>query len=196
MPVRGRLGLEVFLGLFAAAGGEIYGEIVVESTRIGESMPLPRLQLFELEDLTSFPHTIRDLATDYLHFMETPLRTAQASRSPAAGDAREIEDVMRGGSMLGWRRPRAGHIRSSSSGRNLCSFHIDGQIPQCCSVSTSFLAVPLRHSLHCSSGRCHKRDRELGRAAYHVQLVPSLCAAVGSVGARKRRSSPAANWHI
>ncbi|WP_263353155.1 hypothetical protein [Acidicapsa acidisoli] len=34
-------------------------------------MPLPRLQLFELEDLTWFPHTIRDLATDYLHFMET-----------------------------------------------------------------------------------------------------------------------------
>jgi hypothetical protein len=34
-------------------------------------MPLPRLQLFELEDLTWFPHTIRDLASDYLHFMET-----------------------------------------------------------------------------------------------------------------------------
>lgn len=34
-------------------------------------MPFPRLQLFELEDLAWFPHTIRDLATDYLHFMET-----------------------------------------------------------------------------------------------------------------------------
>lgn len=34
-------------------------------------MPFPRLQLFELEDLTWFPHTIRGLATDYLHFMET-----------------------------------------------------------------------------------------------------------------------------
>ena len=34
-------------------------------------MPLPRLQLFELEDMTWFPHTLRDLATDYLHFMET-----------------------------------------------------------------------------------------------------------------------------
>ncbi|MEP6593004.1 MAG: class I SAM-dependent methyltransferase [Acidobacteriota bacterium] len=33
-------------------------------------MPLPRLQLFELEDLTWFPATIRDLATDYLRFME------------------------------------------------------------------------------------------------------------------------------
>ena len=34
-------------------------------------MPLPRLQLFELEDLPWFPAVIRDLATDYLHFMET-----------------------------------------------------------------------------------------------------------------------------
>jgi hypothetical protein len=34
-------------------------------------MQLPRLQLFELEDLAWFPPLIRDLATDYLHFMET-----------------------------------------------------------------------------------------------------------------------------
>jgi hypothetical protein len=34
-------------------------------------MPLPRLQLFELEDLPLFPNTIRDLATDYIHFLET-----------------------------------------------------------------------------------------------------------------------------
>jgi len=34
-------------------------------------MPLPRLQLFELEDLSWFPTTIRDLATDYLEFMES-----------------------------------------------------------------------------------------------------------------------------
>ena len=31
---------------------------------------LPRLQLFELEDQSWFPATIRDLATDYLHFLE------------------------------------------------------------------------------------------------------------------------------
>lgn len=31
---------------------------------------LPRIHLFELEDLPWFPRTIRDLATDYLHFME------------------------------------------------------------------------------------------------------------------------------
>jgi hypothetical protein len=34
-------------------------------------MQLPRLQMFELEDLPWFPRTIRDLATDYLQFMET-----------------------------------------------------------------------------------------------------------------------------
>jgi hypothetical protein len=37
-------------------------------------MPLPRLQLFEFEDLAWFPPVIRDLATDYLHFMETRFR--------------------------------------------------------------------------------------------------------------------------
>lgn len=36
-------------------------------------MKLPRLQLFELEDLAWFPLLIRDLATDYLQFMETRL---------------------------------------------------------------------------------------------------------------------------
>src|SRR5262245_31432856 len=34
-------------------------------------MPIPRLHLFELEDQPWFPKTVRDLATDYLHFMET-----------------------------------------------------------------------------------------------------------------------------
>ena len=34
-------------------------------------MPLPRVHLIELEDLPWFPPAIRDLATDYLHFMET-----------------------------------------------------------------------------------------------------------------------------
>ena len=33
-------------------------------------MALPRLQLFELEDLPWFPRPIRDLATDYLRLME------------------------------------------------------------------------------------------------------------------------------
>ena len=31
-----------------------------------EQMALPRLHLFELEDLEWFPHTIRNLALDYL----------------------------------------------------------------------------------------------------------------------------------
>jgi hypothetical protein len=34
-------------------------------------MPIPRLHLFELEDQPWFPATVRDLATDYLHFIET-----------------------------------------------------------------------------------------------------------------------------
>jgi len=33
-------------------------------------MPLPRLQLFELEDQGWLPDVVRDLATDYLHFVE------------------------------------------------------------------------------------------------------------------------------
>src|SRR5688500_17496759 len=33
-------------------------------------MRIPRLHLFELEDQAWFPSVIRDLATDYLHFME------------------------------------------------------------------------------------------------------------------------------
>ena len=37
-------------------------------------MLIPRLHLFELEDLQWFPTTIRDLATDYLHFMELRFR--------------------------------------------------------------------------------------------------------------------------
>jgi hypothetical protein len=34
-------------------------------------MPLPRLHLFELEDLPWFPRILRDFATDYLQFIET-----------------------------------------------------------------------------------------------------------------------------
>jgi hypothetical protein len=37
-------------------------------------MPLRRFQLFELEDLPWFPPAIRDLATDYLHFIEKRFR--------------------------------------------------------------------------------------------------------------------------
>ncbi len=37
-------------------------------------MSLPRVQLFELEDLAWFPRVIRDYATDYLQFIEHRLR--------------------------------------------------------------------------------------------------------------------------
>ena len=65
-------------------------------------MPIPRLQLFELEDFPWFPSTIRDLATDYLHFMETrfalhkpviPLLRDILQQSKAAG----IVDLCSGG---------------------------------------------------------------------------------------------------
>ena len=36
----------------------------------GAGMPIPRLQLFELEDQSSFPTVIRDLCTDYIQFIE------------------------------------------------------------------------------------------------------------------------------
>lgn len=37
-------------------------------------MPIPRIHLFELEDQPWFPNIIRDLATDYLQFMETTMK--------------------------------------------------------------------------------------------------------------------------
>lgn len=40
-------------------------------------MPIPRFHLFELEDQSWFPNIIRDLATDYLQFMETKLELHQ-----------------------------------------------------------------------------------------------------------------------
>jgi len=65
-------------------------------------MRLPRLQFFELEDLAWFPRTIRDLATDYLHFMEEqfalhapvePLLREQIERSKST----QIVDLCSGG---------------------------------------------------------------------------------------------------
>ena len=37
-------------------------------------MPIPRFHLFELEDQSWFPNIVRDLATDYLQFMETKMK--------------------------------------------------------------------------------------------------------------------------
>jgi hypothetical protein len=45
---------------------------------------LPRLQLFELEDQSRFSTTIRDLATDYIHFLETKF-VLQVPRRAADG---------------------------------------------------------------------------------------------------------------
>lgn len=66
-------------------------------------MPIPRLHGFELEDQAWFPATIRDLATDYLHFMETrfglhrPIVAVLAGALRASG-SRQILDLCSGGS--------------------------------------------------------------------------------------------------
>jgi hypothetical protein len=56
-------------------------------------MPLPRLQLIELEDPTWFPHTIRDRATDYLQFMETRFALHKPIPSRSVGLARSVRRV-------------------------------------------------------------------------------------------------------
>ena len=62
-----------------------------------------RFQLLELEDQPWFPRTIRDLATDYLQFVQTWLRIDRAMapivrRVMAAGGTTRIVDLCSGGS--------------------------------------------------------------------------------------------------
>lgn len=62
-----------------------------------------RLHLFELEDQPWFPAAIRDLATDYLQFVQTHFRLDRAMapivrRALAASGARTIVDLCSGGS--------------------------------------------------------------------------------------------------
>ena len=64
---------------------------------------IPRLHLFELEDLTWFPARIRDFGTDYIHFLETRFGMHKPIVS-LLGDAlrrtgcREVMDLCSGGS--------------------------------------------------------------------------------------------------
>jgi hypothetical protein len=63
---------------------------------------LKRFQLFELEDQPWFPGTIRDLATDYLHFMQSALKLDGALLPLAAwalaeGRTTRIVDLCSGG---------------------------------------------------------------------------------------------------
>lgn len=67
------------------------------------SVLIPRLHCFELEDQPWFPAVIRDLATDYLHFMETtfgPHRPVVALLSDAlrATGSHQVVDLCSGGS--------------------------------------------------------------------------------------------------
>jgi hypothetical protein len=63
---------------------------------------IPRLHLFELEDQPWFPATIRDLATDYLHFIETKFAlhrpvVALLAEALRATKTRHVIDVCSGG---------------------------------------------------------------------------------------------------
>jgi len=64
---------------------------------------LPRLHLLELEDQSWFPRIVRDLATDYLQFIQTHFRLDRAMapmlrRALTEGGARQIVDLCSGGS--------------------------------------------------------------------------------------------------
>lgn len=64
---------------------------------------IPRVHLFELEDLEWFPGRIRDFGTDYIHFLETKFEVHKAI-VPLLGDAlrrtgtTEVLDLCSGGS--------------------------------------------------------------------------------------------------
>lgn len=64
---------------------------------------IPRLHLFELEDLSWFPSRIRDFGTDYIHFLETRMAMHKPI-VPLLADAlrrtgsREVIDMCSGGS--------------------------------------------------------------------------------------------------
>jgi hypothetical protein len=65
-------------------------------------MRIPRLHLFELADQSWFPATIRDLVTDYLHFVETKFALHQPAASLVAealqrSDCTRIVDLCSGG---------------------------------------------------------------------------------------------------
>ena len=66
-------------------------------------MPIPRLHLLELEDQSWFPRIVRDLATDYLQFIQTNFGLDRAMapvfrRALAEGRATEVVDLCSGGS--------------------------------------------------------------------------------------------------
>lgn len=65
-------------------------------------MPIPRLHLFELEDQPWFPTAVRDLATDYLHFIEAKFElhrpvVALLAEALRATKAAHVVDLCSGG---------------------------------------------------------------------------------------------------
>ncbi len=75
-------------------------------------MSLPRLQLFELEDQPWLPRVVRDLATDYLHFVETrlalhmPAVPLLTGLMRATGNTRVVDLCSGGGGSILRFRPR------------------------------------------------------------------------------------------
>jgi hypothetical protein len=66
-------------------------------------VPLPRLHLLELEDQSWFPRIVRDLATDYLQFIQTRFRLDRAMapmfrKALVEGRATQVVDLCSGGS--------------------------------------------------------------------------------------------------
>jgi hypothetical protein len=65
-------------------------------------VPIPRLHLFELEDQPWFPAAVRDLATDYLHFIEAKFElhrpvVALLAEALRATKAAHVVDLCSGG---------------------------------------------------------------------------------------------------
>lgn len=97
-------------------------------------MPIPRFHLFELEDQAWFPNIVRDLATDYLEFMEARLKLHQSVVPLLARALREsgtttVLDLCAGGggrrlharrSWSGWRRALATPAIAGTRGKSGC----------------------------------------------------------------------------
>lgn len=115
-------------------------------------MAIPRLHLFELEDLSWFPATIRDLATDYLVFIETAFGLDRAilpvlSEVLRASGERRILDLCSGGGgpalAVGERLSREGievEIRLTDLYPNLAAFE---RARRAAPDRVSFVATPV-----------------------------------------------------
>ena len=97
---------------------------------------LPRLHLFELEDQSWFPATIRDLATDYIRFLgikfmfHVPAVPLMAEALRLTG-ATQVVDLCAGA-----RWADCGFVPGTRRGRNYAARHAYGSIPKCARIPT------------------------------------------------------------